>query len=636
MMRTIVNLICTFICSAQVLQASTLTSGESIRALLLGDPKGSDKAELFHAEPVSGAQSSLLGGEISLRRNFMAEFDLKPSELDAALEIRMSSRKAGAEGAGYILSTYNLHSGISSLEKMPGGAVLKQMQDFAVLAPDRLYRYRLLKWANRFQLYLDGQLQMDYTEADDEAQVLSNDLYVTMGAESLRSNVKVSSLVRNPFLVPALKRTVEVRDLNGLLRAVGQAKAGDEILLADGRYEDVQLEISNSGAANSRVIIRAKNPGQVVFCGTPAIGIKGSYITVKDIVFTEGIAPDGDSVPPLVTLDGAYNRLTGCVVDNFDRDSAFKKKEFKWVRMPGEHNRVDHCSFIGKRSGNNLLPTGGLPESWDRIDNNYFNLYPGKTHPIMVGSGWVATNESHTLIEYNVFENCVGEIISDKTTGNVTRYNAFFNSAGAMSLRQGRRAHVYGNYFVQDRENHDFWPEERKGHALTCGISIRESGHLVEHNYFEGYASAIRLRSGSPEGFQEPGRPAVLPRHYAPASDTLIRRNTIVARQTVVVVEDVFPETDIKKRTVLAYDIRAENNVMMGTDEALLVTLEYKEPVRFKGNCFEHLPELNEDVTNDELIRDDMKDKCAEGRGSSLVLMPMLTGDSVGPVWLRN
>ena len=94
--------------------------------------------------------------------------------------------------------------------------------------------------------------------------------------------------------------------------------------------------------------------------------------------------------------------------------------------------------------------------------------------PIRIGVSTQRKFSSKSVVEYCYFTQCSGdgEIISNKSTDNVFRYNTFENNpVSELVLRHGDGAYVYGNFFLNG-----------KG-----GVRVKEgSGHSIYNNYFSG------------------------------------------------------------------------------------------------------------------------------------------------------
>lgn len=421
----------------------------------------------------------------------------------------------------YHISSYTPQRGTANVRKNPGGRLLQKNPDWASLAPGLKYRYRLVKWGNRFQYYLNDQLQADVIDQDGE--VLSGGhagLRLMAGCRASFANYSVSELLESPFLIQPPAKKVMVRGLNkpadvkDLQSICDAAEAGTTIVLPEGELADVELNIRSKGTATKPIVIVAGD--KTWFTGRPQIVVSGSWITLRGFRFQKGTRPDnsdlvtrkgnkvGGQLPPIVRIHGDHNRLTDCHIDGFD------KHHNVWLWVKGRHNRVDHCSFVGKRTHGSILNVDPTPDgAWHRIDHNYFsrpNIRSDAASVIRVGNGHIEKQPGNICIEHNLFDRCDGEneIVSDKCSANIFRYNTFRDSMGGLSLRHGSRTHVYANWFVRCRS----------------GIMIRHGGHLIENNQFDLPDSpAIELSRGQPVDFVDW-------RSHVQAHDSVIRRNS--------------------------------------------------------------------------------------------------------------
>mgnify|MGYP002384435643 CR=1 FL=1 len=90
------------------------------------------------------------------------------------------------------------------------------------------------------------------------------------------------------------------------------------------------------------------------------------------------------------------------------------------------------------------------------------------------------------IVEHNLFERCNGEneLISNKSSGNIYRYNTLLDSPGAqLSLRHGNDCIVLGNILRN-----------------TEGIRILGDRHKVLSNYLEKNYIGVAIGNGSGTG----------------------------------------------------------------------------------------------------------------------------------------
>ncbi|WP_347840790.1 polysaccharide lyase 6 family protein [uncultured Draconibacterium sp.] len=302
--------------------------------------------------------------------------------------------------------------------------------------------------------------------------------------------------------------------------AVAKVIPGDTVLLASGNWNDVELEFKGDGTELSPIVFAAETLGQTIFTGNSRIEISGSWLVVRDFIFRDGdISSSGHIVAFRTgTSELAHNcRLTNVTIENYN--PANGNVDTKYVSLYGTHNRVDHCSFSGKtNSGATFVVWLDATPDYHLIDHNYFgprqDLGENGGETIRIGtSDWESYN-SNCTVEYNVFEECDGEIeiISNKSVGNHYRYNTFSNCEGTLTLRHGSDCWVYGNFFFGD------------GQKQSGGVRIIGPGHRVYNNYMEnlagdGYRAAICLMNGVPNS------PA---NRYRQVDDAKVGFNTIV------------------------------------------------------------------------------------------------------------
>jgi len=274
------------------------------------------------------------------------------------------------------------------------------------------------------------------------------------------------------------------------------AKPGDVLVLKNGEWADAALLFTASGAAENPVTLRAETPGKVVFTGKSRLRIGGQHQVVEGLWFKDA----GDRKDDVIEFRASSSKLamncrvTACAITDYNPPS--KKRDYKWVSLYGVSNRVDHCYFAGKQhAGTTLVVWVGDRPNYHQIDHNHFGPRPrlgengGET--IRVGTSDVSMNNSRTTVEFNLFQECNGEveIVSNKSCENVYRHNTFLNCEGAMTLRHGNRCVVEANYFLGNHRKY------------TGGVRVIGEDHRVVNNYFSELGgiesrSALTLMNG--------------------------------------------------------------------------------------------------------------------------------------------
>ncbi|MFC2080253.1 chondroitinase-B domain-containing protein [Bacteroidota bacterium] len=279
-------------------------------------------------------------------------------------------------------------------------------------------------------------------------------------------------------------------------------QAGDVVIMKNGTWTDQELKFEGSGTETEPILLQAETQGEVILNGNSTLDMGGDYLIVDGLVFEGGALSDGHIIEFRTSSSNAYySRLTNTKI--IDYNPASDATAYKWVSLYGRHNRVDHCEFTGKDNEGALLVVwldrSDTPEpNYHVIDHNYFGQIPelGRNgmESIRIGTSTYSMQESRSMVEYNLFEECDGEIeiISNKSCFNTYRYNTFRNNDGCLTLRHGNDCDVYGNFFFGSLS---------KG---SGGVRIIGEDHRVFNNYIQdmptdGFRAAISLSNGVPD-----------------------------------------------------------------------------------------------------------------------------------------
>lgn len=246
-----------------------------------------------------------------------------------------------------------------------------------------------------------------------------------------------------------------------------QANAGDSIVWEAGLYKDIFMVINVEG-----LIVIADSPGSVIFSGGSKVEIEANDVVLSGFQFVGGdigtdhvISNWGSDVLITQINIQSYECYKYLIVDEDSRRTTISYSNFEnrvtradqnilsilVDNEPGFH-KIQYCSFRNFHGGGN--------------DEG--------VEPIRIGVSSQGHLDSRTIVEYCYFENCDGdgEIISNKATQNVIRYNTFINNTKAeLVLRHGDEAIVYGNFFLNN----------------MGGVRVREGqSHFIYNNYFSG------------------------------------------------------------------------------------------------------------------------------------------------------
>ena len=375
-----------------------------------------------------------------------------------------------------------------------------------------------------------------------------------------------------------------------LLSALSEAKPGENIVMANGIWENIQIKVAASGTEKQPISLRAETPGKVLIQGKSNLQLGGDYIIVDGLYFTNGFSPSR-SVLAFAVGDTVANHcvVTNCVIKDYNK----LQRNFRdlWVLLKGRHNQLDHCYLAGK---SNRGPTIRVDlagneniNNHHKIIHNHFGPRPPKGGPsaetIQIGNSHTSMCPSYTLVANNLFEKCNGEVevISSKTNFNEFRNNVFYKSEGSLVTRHGNYCVVDGNYFIGDDLTNN-----------VGGVRLIGTGHTVTNNYFynlrgQEFRSPLAVMNGIPKSPLN---------RYIQVTDVIIAYNSWINCKAPlqfgvgsnVSQKDVLPASEIRserpKRTVVA------NNLIYNSivDNTPIVAHDKLDGILFKNNLIDN------------------------------------------------
>ncbi len=347
-----------------------------------------------------------------------------------------------------------------------------------------------------------------------------------------------------------------VSSASEISRLTPNLKPGDALVLKDGIWKDQTIVLEARGTGQNPVTLRAETVGKVILTGKSSLKITGEFVVVSGLNVTNGhSATDG------ILVTGNHCRLTECSVT----DSTYKF----FVHLDGSSNRVDHCYLAGKTSESPTfqIEVGAKPNH-HLVDHNHFGPRPplgrngGET--MRVGYSWQSMSNSSSVVEYNLFDRCDGEIeiISSKSCDNIYRDNTFLDCAGMLTLRHGNRCRVESNFFIA---------HHKRG---SGGIRVIGEDHMIVNNYIEGVAQgAFWITCGISN---------------SPLKGYFQARNAVIAFNTVV--DSAGPYLDLSagigsaNRTLLPQNITVANNLFVVPVKGTLLKGRETDSYHWQGN----------------------------------------------------
>ncbi|MFD2917204.1 chondroitinase-B domain-containing protein [Psychroserpens luteus] len=381
-----------------------------------------------------------------------------------------------------------------------------------------------------------------------------------------------------------LKTVSSIEELN---TAVKDAKPGDEIVLANGIYKDLEIKFTGEGTADNPIILKAETAGKVFIEGVSSLEISGNYLEVSGLFFRNGHSPKTNVIAFRTSEKQVANhsKVTNCVVldfNNLERD-----QDNLWVQFYGKHNELSNCYIAGKTNGGPTvrvdLKGNQSIRNYHNIINNHFGPRPRKGgargETIQLGSSFTSMSPSNTTIANNLFEECNGEveIISSKTNFNLIKNNVFYKSEGSVVTRHGNYVTIDGNYFIGDGVNEQYG-----------GIRIINTGHWVINNLFyklkgKNFRSPLAVMNGIPKSPLN---------RYNQVTDIVVAYNTYVDSSspwqfgvgTNIAQADVLPKSEIRSARPLRTEV--VNNVIYNSvgDANPIIEYDKADGVTFASN----------------------------------------------------
>ncbi|HWG97795.1 MAG TPA: polysaccharide lyase 6 family protein [Pilimelia sp.] len=276
----------------------------------------------------------------------------------------------------------------------------------------------------------------------------------------------------------ATSRLVAVSSVAELRTAVANAQPGDVISLADGEYPaDTVIELSRSGTADAPITLTAENTGAAQISGAAGLKLRGAYLVIRGIRFTQATTLSLPTTSHHVQLTRNVFQL---------RDPA---KDY--VIVSGDDVQVDYNTFQNKQTVGVFLAisgpgTAGMAQrTW--VHHNHFinHSYSGSNggESIRLGTSARQHSSAYAKIEKNMFSAADGdrEAISVKSADNLIRYNRIDNSFGTITLRHGNRNRVEGNLLI----------------GGATGIRIYGNDHTVVNNVVQSSSgTAVSIAGG--------------------------------------------------------------------------------------------------------------------------------------------
>lgn len=265
---------------------------------------------------------------------------------------------------------------------------------------------------------------------------------------------------------PPPKREIRVSTANELEKALGDARPGDHIVLASGRYASRNgFHALRPGAPEHPIVLRAEKTGHATL--DDALHVRGTDWILWGIHFVD-----------VLTTTGAHRLVVRrCTSD-------YRGTAGRWCTVVAADVHFDRCEFWGMstRCIQSDPSVGGVRL---KISRCYFHDW-GFREPhadTIIGFG-ISDNDTDVdsggLVEYCLFRNTSEtdgrENLLMKSSGNVVRYCQFENTR-FVQIRHGNRNRIEGCRFRGERS----------------GVQVFDTDNVVVGCAFEDGASLATM-----------------------------------------------------------------------------------------------------------------------------------------------
>jgi len=145
--------------------------------------------------------------------------------------------------------------------------------------------------------------------------------------------------------------SIPVNDSIELNLAIEKAMPGDEIILSNGVWKDIQIKFTGQGTKEQPIVLRAETAGKVSIEGISNLTLAGEYLEVKGFYFRNGYSPTKNVIAFRIDQEKVANhcKVSECVILDFNKPQ--RDQDDLWVQFFGRHNQLDHCYIAGKTNG---------------------------------------------------------------------------------------------------------------------------------------------------------------------------------------------------------------------------------------------------------------------------------------------
>ena len=129
--------------------------------------------------------------------------------------------------------------------------------------------------------------------------------------------------------------SIYVKDIAELNTAISNVSPGDEIVMANGDWNDVEIRFVGYGTEKQPITLKAETAGKVVIKGKSDLKLGGEYLVVNGLYFTDGWSPSEAVIEFAINEDTVANHssIINCVILDFNKPQ--RNLTDLWVQVQG-------------------------------------------------------------------------------------------------------------------------------------------------------------------------------------------------------------------------------------------------------------------------------------------------------------
>lgn len=426
--------------------------------------------------------------------------------------------------------------------------------------------------------------------------------------------------------------------------AIASARPGDAIVMRDGTWEGVQIDLSSLGTEAAPITVRAETPGKVILTGASTLTFSAPYVIVDGLLFRGGSLTSGS----VIMFRSDHGKLLNSAIVDYNPADPLTK--YYWVFFEGSDNLVERCAFKGKTNMQPLVGNGIRGARRNAVVRSHFSdmgSSHGRNGMEMFriwgygGNEELGDDGAYFTVAENLFERADGEsmeIISLKSNRNRVLNNTIRETLGGITNRSGNFNEIAGNVVLCG------------GRHGAYGMRTTGQQHRIHDNYISSCDFGIMLMSGEYidrdltgkyDPIKRDGTPLGRVPRYGWVKGIELQRNALVDNAGADIIiggayKSGWPEAQrvlLPEENVIANNLIVRNKGGAAVEITAQDTMPPLDAFTFKANRFASNSVFGGEVGISPVPEGFVK---AEGKKAPVTKMKALTAADVGAEWMRK